>query len=147
MNGGTGLSSKICSWMPPISLNSSTQMLLVSGLLTVLWLTLADNVLNVNCMKVKPGGKPTLLWGTIVLPSNLPSKPGQIDTHGLLQSLVYPLDHPNRDLQEKAKGMQAILEECVSVYDQLVKEVGVKKMLVEKYESYWKSHIKKDVEQ
>ena len=53
-------------------------------------------------MNVKPGGKQTLLRDTIIPLSNPPPEPGQIDTRGLPQSLVYPLDHPNEDLQGKA---------------------------------------------
>ena len=37
---------------------------------------LADDALNVNCMNVKPGGKQTLLWDTIIPLSNPPPKPG-----------------------------------------------------------------------
>ena len=78
-------------------------------------------------MNVKLGVKQTLLQDTIIPLSNPPPEPGHIDMCGLPQSLVYPLDHPNKDLQGKAKGIQAVLEEHVSVYDWLVKEVGGKK--------------------
>ena len=107
---------------------------------------LADNALNVNRMNVKPGGKQTLLRDTIIPLSNPPPEPGRIDTRGLPQSLVYPLDHPNEDLQGEAKGMRVVLEERVSVYDRLVKEVGGEKKLVGKCESCRKSQVKKDAE-
>ena len=59
---------------------------------------------------------------------------------------MYPLDHPDKDLQGKAKGMWAILKERVSVFNQLVKEVGSEKKLVGKCESCQKSQVKKDAE-
>src|SRR5882762_8141729 len=107
---------------------------------------LASDALNVNKMNVNPGGKQTLMRDTVIPTTNPPPKPGQADTGGLVQSLVYPSDHPDPDLAGKAKGMRAVIKERVSVYDKLVEEVGGEKKVIGKCESCQKSQIKKDEE-
>ena len=107
---------------------------------------LATNALNVNKMNVNPGGKQTLMRDTIIPNTNPPPKPGQVDTRGLIQSLVYPSSHPDPDLAGKAKGVQAVIKECVSIYDKLVKEVGGERKVTGKCESCRKSQVKKDTE-
>jgi hypothetical protein len=72
---------------------------------------LASDTLNVNKMNINPGGKQTLMRDTVIPNTNPPPKPGQADTHGLIQSLVYPNDHPDSDLAGKAKGMRAVIKE------------------------------------
>ena len=107
---------------------------------------LASDALNVNKMNVNPGGKQTLMRDTIIPDSNPPPNQGRADTRGLPQSLVYPMDHPNPELVGKAKGMKAVIQERVSVYDKLVEEVGGEKKVVGKCESCRKSQVKKDAE-
>jgi hypothetical protein len=96
---------------------------------------LASEALNVNKMNVKPGGKQTLMQDNVIPDTNLPLKPGQAGTCGLIQSLVYPNDHPDFNPAGKVKGMRAIVKERVSVYDKLVEEVGGKKKVIGKCES------------
>lgn len=107
---------------------------------------LAPDALNVNRMNVKPGGQQTLMRNTIIPLSNPPPKPGQPDTRGLPQSLVYPIDHPDPELMGKAKGMCAVVQERTSLWDKLVEEVGCEKKVVGKCEKCKKSQIKKDAE-
>jgi hypothetical protein len=66
---------------------------------------LVSDALNVNKMNVNLGGKQTLMRDTVIPNTNPPPKLGQADTHGLIQSLVYPNDHPDSNLAGKAKGM------------------------------------------
>jgi len=80
---------------------------------------LAANALNVNNMNVNPGGKQQAMHDTVIPLTNPPPKPGQRDTRGMPQQMVYPEMHPNLELQGKPKGMRAILQECKSVWDEL----------------------------
>ena len=76
--------------------------------------------LNVNNMNVNPGGQQKHLGSTIIPLSNPPPKPGQPDTCGWGQALSYPANHPDPNLQGKAKGLKAVLQERVSVCDTMV---------------------------
>jgi hypothetical protein len=107
---------------------------------------LSPDALNVNRMNINPGGKQTLMPDTITPTSNPPPKAGQPDTHGLPQSLVYPLNHPDPKLAGKAKGMKAVIQEWVSVYDKLVEQVRGEKKVIGKCKNCRKSQVKKDAE-
>ena len=63
---------------------------------------------------------------------------------GQKQSLMYSADHSDTNLWDKAKGMKAMLQECVSVWDQLCDENGEKKV-VGKCKTCKLSAKKKDV--
>ena len=107
---------------------------------------LAPDALNVNRMNVNPGGKQTLMRDTTIPLSNPEPKPGRFDTRGLQQSLVYPQNHHDPALAGKAKGMKAVVQERVSVWDRLVEEVGSEKKALGKCESCRTSQVKKDAE-
>ena len=72
---------------------------------------LAPDALNVNSMNVNPGRKQKHLQSTTIPFNNPPPKSGQTDTRGQLQTLSYPTDHPNHDLQGKPKGLKVVLQE------------------------------------
>ena len=80
---------------------------------------LAANALNVNNMNVNPGGKQQAMHDTVIPLTNPPPKPGQRDTRGMPQQMVYPEMHPDLESWGKPKGMRAILQECKSVWDEL----------------------------
>jgi hypothetical protein len=61
---------------------------------------------------------------TIIPLNNPPLKSGELDTHGLPQTMVFPNNHPEPNLAGKAKGMLAVIKEQKSVYDKLVSEAG-----------------------
>lgn len=84
----------------------------------------APDALNVNNMNVKPGGKQVKMRDTIIPDNNPPPKPGQPDTRGQKQSMVYPSDHLDASLAGKAKGLVAVLKERVSVWDKLCEASG-----------------------
>ena len=84
----------------------------------------APDALNVNNMNVNPGGKQTHLRDTIILLSNPPPQPGQPDTRGMPQMMVYPESHPDPALAGKAKGMKAVLKEHISVREVLCSKVA-----------------------
>jgi hypothetical protein len=107
---------------------------------------LAPNALNVNKMNVNPGGAQTLMRDTIIPHNNPPPKAGEVDTCGLPQPLVFPLDHPDPQLAGVAKGMRVVLQERRSVYDRLVQEVGSEKKVFGKCSECQKSAAKKDAE-
>lgn len=90
---------------------------------------LAEDALNINNMNVNPGGKQTHLRDTIIPLSNPLPLPGKPDTRGTIQTMTYPLDHPNPELAGKAKGMKVVLQERESVWDELVRRRGAKKIL------------------
>jgi hypothetical protein len=81
---------------------------------------LAANALNVNNMNVKGGGKQSHLRDTIIPLNNPPSKPGQPDTHGMPQQMVYPATYPDPELAGRPKGMKVVLQERQSVWDVLM---------------------------
>ena len=87
-----------------------------------------------------------MMRDTVIPDTNPPPKPGQADARSLIQSHVYPNDHPDFDLAGKAKGIQAVVKERVSIYDKLVEEVGGEKKVIGKCESCRKSQVKKDAE-
>lgn len=107
---------------------------------------LASNALNVNNMNVNPGGKQTLLRDTIIPLNNPPPKSGELNTHGLPQTMVFPNNHPEPNLVGKAKEMLAIIKEQKSVYDKLVSEAGSEKKVFSKCGECHKSAAKKDAE-
>ncbi|KAG1875395.1 hypothetical protein DFJ58DRAFT_721227 [Suillus subalutaceus] len=74
-------------------------------------------------MNIGPGGKQKPLSDTIIPLSNPPPKPGCLDTHRVPQSLVYPSSHPNKTFAGKLKGMRAVLEESVSVWDEYIERL------------------------
>jgi hypothetical protein len=97
-------------------------------------------------MNVNPGGAQTLMRDTIIPHNNPPPKAGEVDTRGLPQPLVFPLDHPDPQLAGVAKGMRVVLQERRSVYDRLVQEVGSEKKVFGKCSECQKSAAKKDAE-
>ena len=106
---------------------------------------LAPDALNVNNMNVNPGGQQKHLPLTIIPLSNPPPKPGQLDTHGWAQALSYPTDHPDPNLQGKAKGLKAVLQERVSVWDTMV-EMNNGKVSPGKCKECKRSQVEKDAE-
>ena len=85
----------------------------------------APDALNVNNMNVNPGGKQMRMHSTVIPADNPPpTSPGEDDTCGKVQLMVYPDDDPKVpvELQGKPKGMRAILQERHGVWDRLVLE-------------------------
>ncbi|KIM87773.1 hypothetical protein PILCRDRAFT_48496, partial [Piloderma croceum F 1598] len=78
---------------------------------------LAADALNVNNMNVNPGGKQKHLRSTVIPLNNPAPKPGQRDTRGMVQDMVYPQDHPTPELRGQPKGMKSVLQERVSEAD------------------------------
>jgi len=70
---------------------------------------LAADALSVHNMNVNPGGKQRLMRDTVIPLTNPPPKPGQPDTRGMPQKMVYPDTHPDPELRGKAKGMKVVL--------------------------------------
>ena len=83
---------------------------------------------------------------TLIPLTNPAPKNGKTGMCGQMQTMVYPCDHLDPDLAGKAKGMVAVVKEQVSVYNQLIKEVGSEKKVVGKCGQCWKSAAKKDAE-
>jgi hypothetical protein len=106
---------------------------------------LAPDALNINNMNLNPGGKQKHLCDTIIPLSNPPPKPGHVDTHGMPQSLVYSLLHPDAKLAGQPKGMRVVLEERVSVWDEYIERLKGRRV-VGKCQSCQKSQLKKDAE-
>lgn len=106
---------------------------------------LAENALNVNNMNVNSGGKQRHLRDTIIPTSNPPPRPGHPDTCGMPQSLVYPATHPNAKLAGQPKGMRAVLEERVSVWNEYISHLNGS-CPVSKCKSCQKSQLKKDTD-
>ena len=71
-------------------------------------------------------------------------KPGQHDMCGMVQDMVYPQDHPTPELRGQLKGMKVVLQEQVSVWDELSLRCGGK--VVGKCKKCTKSQTKKDAE-
>jgi hypothetical protein len=105
---------------------------------------LAADALNVNNMNVNPGGKQKHLQSTTIPLDNPAPKPGCPDTHGLQQDMVYPHDHPTAELRGQPKGMKTVLQERVSMWDELSERCGGK--VVGKCKGCTKSQAKKDAE-
>jgi hypothetical protein len=63
----------------------------------------------------------------------------------MTQEMNYPDSHPNPKLQGQPKGIKAVLQECESVWDELMDRCNTK--VVGKCKSYSKSQVKKDAEQ
>ncbi|KAF7984096.1 hypothetical protein HWV62_16698 [Athelia sp. TMB] len=106
---------------------------------------LAQDALNVNNMNIGPGGKQCALQSTMIPLSNPPPQPGRPDTRGQPQHLVFSPDHPDENLRNQPKGMHVVLEERVSVWDELVKR-SKKEKPVGKCKDCAKSQVKKDAE-
>ena len=51
---------------------------------------LAADALNVNNMNMNPGGKQRVMQDMVIPLTNPPLKPGQCDTQGMPQKMVYP---------------------------------------------------------
>jgi len=105
---------------------------------------LAVDALNVNNMNVNPGGKQRAMRDTVIPLTNPPPKPGQLDTRGMPQKLVYPDTHPDLQLRGKPKGMKAVLQERESVWQEL--SLQCRRKVVGKCKSCQKSQAKKDAE-
>ena len=63
---------------------------------------------------------------------------------GMVQDMVYPQDHPTPELRGQLKGMKVVLQEQVSVWDELSLRCGGK--VVGKCKECPKSQTKKDAE-
>lgn len=105
---------------------------------------LAADALNVNNMNVNPGGKQRVMRDTVIPLTNPPPKPGQRDTRGTTQKMVYPDTHPDPELRGKPKGMKVVLQERESVWDELSSRCSGR--VVGKCKSCQKSQAKKDAE-
>ena len=106
---------------------------------------LTVDALNINRMNINSGRKQVHLRSTTIHLNNPPPKPGQPDTHGQPQDMSYPDDHPDSSLQGKAKGIKAVLQEGVSVWDKTV-EMNGGKVPAGKCWICKKSQITKDAE-
>lgn len=106
---------------------------------------LAPDALNVNHMNKKPGGKQRHLRSTTIPLSNPPPKSGRLDTRGQPQDLSFSTDHPDPTLRGKPKGMQAVLQERVSVWDKML-DMNNGKVPPGKCGQCAKSQVKKDAE-
>jgi len=96
-------------------------------------------------MNVNPGGSSAKLMHPTIIPlNNPPPKPGQPDTRGMPQDMVYPADHPEQKLQGLLKGLKAVLQERVSVWDELMTRRNGK--VNGKCKQCKKSQVKKDAE-
>jgi len=77
----------------------------------------SENALNINNMNVNPGGRQRKLRNTVIPLNNLDPAPGEEDTHGQIQCMVFPDDHPDPKLRGQPKGVKVILQEWKSVWD------------------------------
>ena len=106
---------------------------------------LAPDALNINSMNVNPGGKQKHLQSTTIPLNNPPLKPGQPDTCGQPQTLLYSTNHPDLNLQGKPKGLKAVLQERESVWDKMA-EMNKSKVPPGKCRECKKSDAKKEAE-
>ena len=61
---------------------------------------LGSDAFNVDNVNVNPGGSSAkLMRPTIISHNNPPPKPGQPDTRGMPQDMVYPVNHPEQKLR------------------------------------------------
>jgi len=98
-------------------------------------------------MNVNPGGRQRKLRNTVIPLNNLDPAPGEEDTHGQIQCMVFPDDHPDPKLRGQPKGVKVILQERKSVWDKYMavcREHGTK--VVGKCASCMKSQTQKDAE-
>jgi hypothetical protein len=108
----------------------------------------AENALNINNMNVNPGGKQKKLRDTVIPFNNPDPAPGEEDTRGQIQRMVFPDDHPDPKLRGQAKGVKVVLQERKAVWDKYMAvclERGTK--MVGKCASCTKSQTRKDAEQ
>ncbi|KIJ29985.1 hypothetical protein M422DRAFT_268549 [Sphaerobolus stellatus SS14] len=84
----------------------------------------SEDALNVKNMNINPGDKQQCPQPSKIPLNNLPPIPGERDTQGTIQLMVYGSDHENPDLRGKAKGIKAVLQERSSVWRKLVQAVG-----------------------
>src|SRR6266849_2461683 len=108
----------------------------------------AKNALNINNMNVNPRGKQRKLHSTVIPLNNRDPAPGEEDTHGQIQHMIFPDDHPDSKFRRQPKGVKAVLQERKSVWDKytaLCWERGIK--VIGKCASCAKSHSRKDAEQ
>jgi hypothetical protein len=68
-------------------------------------------------MNVNPRRKHKLLQDTIIPLNNPLPRPGNADIQGMLHSMIFSQDHPDKKLLGISKGMKAVL--CNSVQDEL----------------------------
>jgi hypothetical protein len=107
----------------------------------------ADDLLKVKKMNVYPTKKQSRLHDTIIPLSNPDPAPGEEDTCSQIQHMCFPTDHPDPNLQDKPKGIRAVLEEQKSVWDRftiICRECG--KKVIGKCAACTKSEICKDKE-
>ncbi len=79
----------------------------------------AENALNINNMNINPAGKQRKMHDTYIPLSNLGPAPSEEDTHGCVQQMTFPDNHPDLKLRGQAKGIRAVLQERKSVWDKL----------------------------
>ena len=77
----------------------------------------AENALNVNNININPAGKQRKLRDTHILHSNPDPAPREEDTHGRVQQMIFPDDHPDECLRGQAKGIRVVLQERKSVWE------------------------------
>ena len=104
----------------------------------------AADALEVNKMNINSGGKQPHLRSTTI-PLNNPPKPGHLDTWGQHQTMSYAVNHQDPSLWGQPKGIKAVLQECVSVWDKAL-EMNSEKVLVGKCRDCKKSQAQKGAE-
>ncbi|KAG2031227.1 hypothetical protein BDR03DRAFT_839069, partial [Suillus americanus] len=62
------------------------------------------------------------LHDTIIPLNNPCPKPGQPDTNGIPQQIVYPATYPDLELARRPKEMKVVLQEWQSVWDVLMEQ-------------------------
>ena len=107
----------------------------------------SENALNINNMNINPGKKQRKLRDTVIPLNNPDPAPGEEDTRGQIQSMIFPDDHPDPKLRGQPKGIKAVLQERKSVWDKYTaacRARGTK--VVGKCSSCTKLQIQKDAE-
>ena len=105
----------------------------------------AADALEVNKMNINSGGKQPHLQSTTIPLDNPPPKPGHLDTWGQHQTMSYAVNHQNPSLRGQPKGIKAVLQEHVSVWDKAL-EMNSGKVPVGKCRDCKKSQAQKGAE-
>ena len=105
----------------------------------------AADALEVNKMNINSGGKQPHLQSTTIPLNNPPPKPGHLDTQEQHQTMSYAVNHQDPSLWGQPKGIKAVLQEYVSVWDKAL-EMNSRKVPVGKCRDCKKSQPQKGAE-